>query len=56
MLGHDMVGRKSVTDEPQRIEMPMFPESGPVNAYLFTDPEVVLVDTGPASPAAWDAL
>ena len=42
--------------EPLRIEIPMRPETGPVNAYLFTDPEVVLVDTGPASPAAWEAL
>jgi glyoxylase-like metal-dependent hydrolase (beta-lactamase superfamily II) len=34
----------------------MHPEPGPVNAYLFTEPEVVLVDTGPNHPGAWSAL
>lgn len=45
-----------MSNEPLRIEMPMHPSIGPVNAYLFTDPDIVLVDTGPGSPAAWDAL
>ena len=41
---------------PLRIQLPMHPETGPVNVYLFTAPEIVLVDTGPSHPGAWTAL
>jgi glyoxylase-like metal-dependent hydrolase (beta-lactamase superfamily II) len=41
---------------PIQIVLPMWPEAGPVNVYLFTSPEVVLIDTGPAAPQSWSAL
>lgn len=42
--------------EPQRIELPIGWAMGTVNAYLFTRPEVVLVDAGLKSEACWTAL
>lgn len=42
--------------DPIRLELPTGLGVGPVNAYLFTQPEVVLVDTGIKSSACWDAL
>ena len=42
--------------EPQRIELPIGWAMGTVNAYLFTRPEVVLVDAGLKSEACWNAL
>ncbi len=42
--------------QPIRIELPTEYEAGPVNAYLFTAPEPVLVDTGVKSEASWQAL
>ncbi|MCB8965278.1 MAG: MBL fold metallo-hydrolase [Ardenticatenaceae bacterium] len=41
---------------PLRIELPTEYEAGPVNAYLFMEPEPVLVDTGVKSEASWRAL
>lgn len=43
-------------NQPVRIELPTEYEAGPVNAYLFTTPEPVLVDTGVKSEASWQAL
>ncbi len=43
-------------NQPLRIELPTKYEAGPVNAYLFTAPEPVLVDTGVKSAASWQAL
>ncbi len=42
--------------EPFRLELPTQYESGPVNAYLFLQPEPTLVDTGVKSAASWQAL
>ena len=42
--------------EPQRIELPIGWAMGTVNAYLFTRPEVVLVDAGLKSEECWNAL
>ncbi|MFN2124968.1 MAG: MBL fold metallo-hydrolase [Candidatus Promineifilaceae bacterium] len=42
--------------EPFRLELPTGLQVGSVNAYLFTDPEPVLVDTGLKSDEAWLAL
>ncbi len=41
---------------PTRIELPTSFAVGPVNAYLFTEPEIVLVDTGIDSDESWQAL
>lgn len=42
--------------EPQRIELPIGWAMGTVNAYLFTRPEVVLVDAGLKSDSCWNAM
>jgi glyoxylase-like metal-dependent hydrolase (beta-lactamase superfamily II) len=42
--------------EPQRLELPVGWSMGSVNAYLFTHPEVVLVDAGLKSDECWVAL
>jgi glyoxylase-like metal-dependent hydrolase (beta-lactamase superfamily II) len=42
--------------EPIRIELPTGLGVGPVNAYLFTQPEVILVDAGIKSEECWTAL
>lgn len=42
--------------EPKRIELPTGLGVGPVNAYLFTHPEVVLVDAGIKTEECWAAL
>jgi glyoxylase-like metal-dependent hydrolase (beta-lactamase superfamily II) len=42
--------------QPQRIELPTGWAMGPVNAYLFTHPEVVLIDAGLKTAACWAAL
>lgn len=42
--------------QPIRIELPTEYEAGPVNVYLFTEPEPVLIDTGVKSAASWQAL
>jgi glyoxylase-like metal-dependent hydrolase (beta-lactamase superfamily II) len=42
--------------EPQRIELPVGWSMGSVNAYLFTHPEIILVDTGVKTDACWAAL
>jgi glyoxylase-like metal-dependent hydrolase (beta-lactamase superfamily II) len=41
---------------PIQIELPTPFAVGPVNAYLFTEPEPVLIDTGVQSQASWAAL
>jgi glyoxylase-like metal-dependent hydrolase (beta-lactamase superfamily II) len=41
---------------PIRLELPTGFQFGTVNAYLFTDPEPVLVDTGLKSETSWAAL
>ena len=41
---------------PIRIELPFDDAAGSVNAYLFTEPEPVLVDTGLKSEASWTML
>lgn len=41
---------------PIRLELPTGLDVGSVNAYLFTRPEVVLVDAGISSHECWDAL
>lgn len=41
---------------PTRIELPTSFAVGPVNAYLFSEPEIVLVDTGIDSEESWQAL
>ncbi|HRQ42287.1 MAG TPA: MBL fold metallo-hydrolase [Chloroflexota bacterium] len=41
---------------PIRIELPTPFDVGSVNAYLFTEPEPVLVDTGVDSAESWTAL
>ncbi len=42
--------------EPIRLELPTGLDVGPVNVYLFRQPEPVLVDAGLKSPASWEAL
>lgn len=42
--------------KPIRIELPTEFDVGPVNSYLFVEPEPVLVDTGVASDESWAAL
>jgi glyoxylase-like metal-dependent hydrolase (beta-lactamase superfamily II) len=42
--------------EPIRIELPTGLGVGPVNAYLFDRPEVVLVDAGIKTDECWEAL
>ena len=41
---------------PIRLELPTGFQFGTVNAYLFAEPEPVLVDTGLKSEASWAAL
>lgn len=41
---------------PTRIELPTPFAVGPVNAYLFTEPEPILVDTGVNSEESWQRL
>ena len=41
---------------PIRLELPTNLGVGPVNAYLFTQPEVVLVDAGIKTDECWEAL
>lgn len=43
-------------EEPKRIELPTPFAIGSVNAYLFTEPEPVLVDTGIKTDENWAAL
>ena len=47
---------QQATHQPIRIELPFDDAAGSVNAYLFTEPEPVLVDTGIKSEASWTAL
>ena len=42
--------------KPIRIELPTPFAVGPVNAYLFTEPEPILVDTGVDSDESWQVL
>ena len=42
--------------EPLRIEFPIGWSMGSVNAYLFTQPEIVLVDAGVKTDACWEML
>jgi len=42
--------------EPIRIELPTMYGMQSVNAYLFLEPEPVLIDCGEKSKASWDAL
>jgi glyoxylase-like metal-dependent hydrolase (beta-lactamase superfamily II) len=42
--------------EPYRLELPTGLQEGSVNAYLFTEPEPLLVDTGIKSDESWSAL
>jgi glyoxylase-like metal-dependent hydrolase (beta-lactamase superfamily II) len=42
--------------KPIRIELPTPFDVGPVNGYLFTEPEPLLVDTGVDSDESWAAL
>ena len=41
---------------PIRIELPFDDTAGSVNAYLFAEPEPVLIDTGVKSEASWEIL
>ncbi|MDX1414842.1 MAG: MBL fold metallo-hydrolase [Candidatus Promineifilaceae bacterium] len=41
---------------PERIELPTGMQMGSVNAYLFKEPEPILVDTGLKSDESWEAL
>ena len=41
---------------PIRIELPTEFPVGPVNVYLFTDPEPVLIDAGVKFKPSWEAL
>jgi glyoxylase-like metal-dependent hydrolase (beta-lactamase superfamily II) len=41
---------------PVRIELPTPFAVGPVNVYLFTEPEPILIDTGVQSEESWAAL
>lgn len=47
---------QQATHQPIRIELPFDDAAGSVNAYLFIEPEPVLVDTGAKSAASWAAL
>ncbi|CUS03283.2 putative Metallo-beta-lactamase family protein [Candidatus Promineifilum breve] len=42
--------------EPIRLELPTGWAMGPVNAYLFTQPEIILVDAGLKTADCWAAL
>jgi glyoxylase-like metal-dependent hydrolase (beta-lactamase superfamily II) len=42
--------------KPTRLELPTDFAVGSVNAYLFTEPEPILIDTGVKSDASWAAL
>lgn len=42
--------------KPIQIELPTQYEAGPVNVYLFRDPEPVLIDTGVKSAESWQGL
>ena len=42
--------------EPIRLELPTGLDVGPVNVYLFRQPEPVLVDAGIRSADSWEAL
>ena len=42
--------------EPMRLEFPIGWSMGSVNAYLFSRPEVVLVDAGVKTEECWDML
>lgn len=42
--------------QPLRLELPADLGIGQVNAYLFTQPEIVLVDAGIKTDACWEAL
>ncbi len=42
--------------EPFRLELPTGLQVGSVNAYLFTDPEPILIDTGIKRDESWQAL
>lgn len=42
--------------KPIQIELPTGLDVGPVNAYLFTTPEPILVDAGIQNDDCWDAL
>ena len=46
----------NLPNQPLRLELPTPFAVGPVNAYLFIEPEPVLVDTGVDSPESWAAL
>lgn len=41
---------------PKRIELPTQFAVGPVNSYLFVEPEPILIDTGVATDDSWAAL
>lgn len=41
---------------PIRIELPTEFDVGPVNSYLFVEPEPILVDCGVETEASWEAL
>jgi glyoxylase-like metal-dependent hydrolase (beta-lactamase superfamily II) len=45
-----------VVTQPIRLQLPTGFQFGTVNAYLFTEPEPVLVDTGLKSAESWQAL
>lgn len=47
---------KAEIGRPIRIELPTRLEAGPVNVFLFKEPEPVLVDTGIHSPESWAVL
>ena len=42
--------------QPIRLELPFAIDRTTVNAYLFREPEPVLIDTGDSSPEVWEAL
>lgn len=42
--------------QPARLPLPTGLDVGPVNVYLFTDPEPILVDAGIRSAESWEAL
>lgn len=47
---------QQTTGQPTRIELPFNDAAGSVNAYLFIEPETVLIDTGLKSEASWAIL
>ncbi len=47
---------QDVDPPPYRIELPFALEQNTVNAYLFLEPEPVLIDTGDYSDESWAAL